>query len=90
MSQTKKAPNASTPTSSNVLEKAKKAVRSLDPRDGLGVYIEDPQANPEGRVVEYDDEFVVINDKYPKARHVYKTSGILRRDLTVFLAFISF
>jgi len=42
----------------------------VNPRDGLGVYIDNPEANPEGRVVEYDDEFVVITDKFPKARQV--------------------
>lgn len=40
---------------------------SWDPRDGLGVYLKNPEQNPEGAVVEYDDDFVVINDKYPKA-----------------------
>ncbi|KAH9877813.1 hypothetical protein J1614_003030 [Plenodomus biglobosus] len=52
---------------SGSLDKAKKAVGKLDPRNGLGVYIDHPEANPEGRVVEYDDDFVVINDKFPKA-----------------------
>jgi aprataxin len=37
------------------------------PRDGLGIYIQQPEKNPEGRVIEYDDEFVVINDKFPKS-----------------------
>ncbi|XPS70180.1 hypothetical protein M3J09_002420 [Ascochyta lentis] len=46
---------------------AKAAKRGFDARDGLGVYIERPETNPEGLVVEYDDEFVVINDKFPKA-----------------------
>jgi aprataxin len=32
------------------------------------VYIAHPEANPEGLVVEYDDDFVVIADKFPKAR----------------------
>ncbi|PVI02963.1 HIT-like protein [Periconia macrospinosa] len=36
-------------------------------KEGLGIYIEHPERNPEGRVVEYDDDFVVINDKFPKA-----------------------
>ncbi|KAF1933294.1 HIT-like protein [Didymella exigua CBS 183.55] len=39
----------------------------LDARNGLGLYIEHPEKNPEGLVVEYDDDFVVINDKFPKA-----------------------
>ncbi|KAL6151655.1 aprataxin-like protein [Exserohilum turcicum] len=38
-----------------------------DPRNGLGLYIENAAANPEGRVLEYDEDFVVITDKYPKA-----------------------
>lgn len=38
-------------------------------RDGLGIYIQYPERNPEGRVIEYDDEFVVIQDRYPKARY---------------------
>ncbi|KAF2011568.1 HIT-like protein [Aaosphaeria arxii CBS 175.79] len=40
---------------------------AFDPRHGLGVYIEHPEKNPEGLVVEYDDDWVVIRDKYPKA-----------------------
>lgn len=46
------------------------ATKRFDSRDGLGEYIKHPEKNPEGRVVEYDDEFVVIRDKYPKARLV--------------------
>ncbi|KAL1606344.1 aprataxin-like protein [Paraconiothyrium brasiliense] len=41
--------------------------KSFDARDGLGIYIKYPERNPEGRVIEYDDDFVVIQDKYPKA-----------------------
>ncbi|KAF1970995.1 HIT-like protein, partial [Bimuria novae-zelandiae CBS 107.79] len=41
--------------------------KHFDARDGLGIYIEHPQNNPEGRVIDYDDDFVVIQDKYPKA-----------------------
>ncbi|KAI8932097.1 hypothetical protein NX059_010982 [Plenodomus lindquistii] len=52
---------------SGPLQKAKSAIGKLDPRNGLGVYIQAPETNPEGRVVEYDDDFVVINDKFPKA-----------------------
>ncbi|KAH6642317.1 HIT-like domain-containing protein [Boeremia exigua] len=46
---------------------AKPKMRGFDPRDGLGIYIEHPEKNPEGLVVEYDDDFVVIKDKFPKA-----------------------
>jgi aprataxin len=42
--------------------------KKFDARDGLGIYIQHPERNPEGRVIEYDDDFVVIQDKYPKAR----------------------
>ena len=49
-------------------------------RYGLGVYVEHPERNPEGRVVDYDEDFVVINDKYPKAR--YQTSPARRCKLT--------
>ncbi|KAJ4331413.1 aprataxin-like protein [Didymella glomerata] len=41
--------------------------RGFDARDGLGLYIAHPEQNPEGLVVEYDDDFVVIRDKFPKA-----------------------
>ena len=41
--------------------------RTLDMRDGLGVYIQHPELNPEGAVISYDSSFVVIRDKYPKA-----------------------
>lgn len=52
------------PLKPTMLNQAKKWI---DPRDGLGVYIDHPEKNPEGAVVEYDDDFVVIQDKYPKA-----------------------
>jgi aprataxin len=45
--------------------------RGFDARDGLGLYIAHPEQNPEGLVVEYDDDFVVIRDKFPKARYLY-------------------
>ncbi|KAF2112999.1 HIT-like domain-containing protein [Lophiotrema nucula] len=38
-----------------------------DPRDGLGVYIEHPESYPPDLVVEYDDDFVLVSDQYPKA-----------------------
>ncbi|KAF2258292.1 HIT-like protein [Lojkania enalia] len=51
-----------------------------DPRDGLGEYIEHPEKNPGGRVIQYDDEFVVIKDKYPKSSvHLL----LIPRDLTL-------
>lgn len=55
-------------TSPKILTDTMTVSRKVDLRDGLGIYIKHPEANPEGRVVEYDDDFVVINDKFPKAR----------------------
>jgi aprataxin len=63
-------PTAEDVEPSSTLEKAKNAIKGWDPRNGLGVYIEKPETNPEGRIVEYDDDFVVIRDKFPKARYV--------------------
>lgn len=71
MSQSKrpKPPPAGIPAadSPNTTKQDSKTSKRWDPRDGLGVYIETPETNPEGRVLEYDDDFVVITDKYPKA-----------------------
>lgn len=39
----------------------------FDRRDGLGAYTHDPTAFPPSRVIYYDDNFVVINDLYPKS-----------------------
>jgi len=63
------------PTSANSKStKAKAFMQDIfDPRDGLTTYIKDAERNPEGRVVEYDDDFVVIKDKYPKARQIHPT-----------------
>lgn len=36
-------------------------------RDGLGVYIADPASFPASRVVYHNDDFVAINDMYPKS-----------------------
>jgi aprataxin len=74
MSSAKKSkpkPTAEDVQPTSTLEKAKNAVKGWDPRNGLGIYIEKPETNPDGRIVEYDDEFVVIRDKYPKARSAY-------------------
>jgi aprataxin len=70
MSQSKKPKPTAVPAADapGVLEKARNVVKGWDPRNGLGVYIDSPETNPEQRVIDYDDDFVVINDKYPKAR----------------------
>ncbi|KAK9422107.1 hypothetical protein SUNI508_05115 [Seiridium unicorne] len=36
-------------------------------RDGLGAYTNDPASFPSSRVIYFDDDFVVINDLYPKS-----------------------
>jgi aprataxin len=64
-------PTAEDVEPSSTLEKAKNAIKGWDPRNGLGVYIEKPETNPEGRIIEYDDDFVVIRDKFPKARYAF-------------------
>lgn len=70
MSQTKKPKPPTIPAADGpgLVEKATKTVKRWDPRNGLGVYIESPETNPENKVLEYDEDFVVITDKYPKAR----------------------
>ncbi|KAF1941490.1 HIT-like protein [Clathrospora elynae] len=67
MSQSKRPKPTAVPAADapSTLEKARKATRGLGLRSGLGTYIESPETNP--AVMEYDDDFVVINDKYPKA-----------------------
>jgi aprataxin len=41
--------------------------KAFDVRDGLGIYIEHPEKFFPSPVIQFDDEFVVIIDKYPKA-----------------------
>ncbi|KAI5461180.1 HIT-like domain-containing protein [Mariannaea sp. PMI_226] len=36
-------------------------------RMGLGAYLDDPASFPASRVISHSDEFVAINDRYPKA-----------------------
>lgn len=61
------APTAEDPPLTSTLWRDKNKRQGWDPRDGLGVYIQSPETNPEGRIVSYDDDFVVIRDKFPKA-----------------------
>jgi hypothetical protein len=68
--KSKPAPTAEDVEPTSTLEKAKNLVKGWDPRNGLGIYIDAPEENPEGRIVSYDDEFVVIRDKFPKASYV--------------------
>lgn len=60
-----KKPNLSAEPAEQVTKPMK---RGFDARNGLGLYIDRPETNPEGLVVEFDDDFVVIKDKFPKAR----------------------
>jgi aprataxin len=69
-----KPPTISNADGLNTTEKTRKVAKRFDRRDGLGVYIESPETNPENKVLEYDDDFVVITDKYPKARCVCELS----------------
>jgi aprataxin len=76
MSQSKKPKPTAVPAEDVpvTLKEARTAMKRFDPRNGLGIYIDKPEDNPEGRVVEYDDDFVVINDKYPKARYAVQVT----------------
>jgi aprataxin len=83
MSNAKKSKSKSPPIPAEDAPNSSSSLKNnpFNARDGLGIYIEHPELNPEGRVVEYDDDFVVINDKYPKARSV--------RSLFVFCPFLA-
>ncbi|KAI1645533.1 HIT-like protein [Daldinia loculata] len=41
--------------------------KSFNRRDGLGAYTHNPAAFPASRVIYYNDDFVAINDLYPKS-----------------------
>ncbi|KAI1075884.1 HIT-like protein [Whalleya microplaca] len=41
--------------------------KSFKDRDGLGAYTDDPASFPPDRVISYNDDFVAINDMYPKS-----------------------
>lgn len=41
--------------------------RTFKARDGLGAYTHDPAAFPASQVIYYNDDFVAINDLYPKS-----------------------
>ncbi|KAI4932907.1 hypothetical protein J4E85_003310 [Alternaria conjuncta] len=69
MTQSKKpkSPIVSAADGPSTTQKSAKTAKRWDGRNGLGVYIESPETNPENKILEYDDDFVVITDKYPKA-----------------------
>lgn len=58
-----KVPSQSKPSSS----KATTSGNNFKNRAGLGLYTHDPAAFPASRVIYYDNDFVVINDLYPKS-----------------------
>lgn len=69
MSSSKKPkPTAEDHEPAGPLGQVKNVIEGFDPRNSLGVYLEHPEQNPEGRIVDFDDDFVVIKDKFPKAR----------------------
>ncbi|CAJ2507658.1 Uu.00g088440.m01.CDS01 [Anthostomella pinea] len=41
--------------------------RTFKNRDGLGAYTHDPTSFPSSRVIYHNDDFVAINDQYPKS-----------------------
>jgi len=75
--KSKPAPTADDSPPASALSRAKNAVKGWDPRNGLGVYLDKPETNPEGRVVEWDDDFVVIRDKFPKASYARPSSRLV-------------
>jgi aprataxin len=58
-----KVPAQSKPSSS----KATTSGNNFKNRAGLGLYTHDPASFPASRVIYYDNDFVVINDLYPKS-----------------------
>lgn len=46
---------------------ASAVTHSFKGRDGLGVYTHDPASFPASQIIYYNDDFVVINDLYPKS-----------------------
>ncbi|KAF2703487.1 HIT-like protein [Pleomassaria siparia CBS 279.74] len=65
--RTKKHRTSPPPLTGKVARVKTAAKVGFDPRDGLIRYIEHPERITDGSVVEYDDKFVVIKDKFPKA-----------------------
>ncbi|KAI0122978.1 HIT domain-containing protein [Xylariales sp. AK1849] len=59
-----KASTQSTQSSSSTGAALRNAFKN---RDGLGAYTNDPASYPATRVLYYDDDYVVINDLYPKS-----------------------
>lgn len=54
-------------TSHKPSRSASDTLHRFDRRDGLGSYLEHPEKSDKSQVIFYDDEFVAINDLYPKS-----------------------
>ncbi|KAL8686905.1 MAG: hypothetical protein Q9218_006777 [Villophora microphyllina] len=65
-SPSKKRPG-SKESSVHSVPKASPALTTFNGRAGLGAYTHAPESFPASRVISYDDNFVVINDLYPKS-----------------------
>lgn len=59
------APKRKTPPSTAA--RPSRAGNPFRDRMGLGAYLEDPASYPSSRVIYHNDDFVAINDRYPKA-----------------------
>jgi aprataxin len=55
------------PTQSSFGSSRSALTGSFKSRDGLGAYTNDPASYPGKRVIHFDDDYVVINDMYPKS-----------------------
>lgn len=63
------------------------ANRSFPGKDGLGAYIANPQGFPSSRVIYYTEDFVAINDMYPKsAVHCLLLPRKIPKDVEMFKA----
>ena len=60
-----KRPKQIKPTLEEYSEKLQK--NYIDGRDGLGVYLDNPAKHSPKRVLSYSDEYVIVNDLYPKS-----------------------
>jgi aprataxin len=58
---------AAKPSSNTLPRSASNIIRRFDRRDGLGSYIIHPEKSNKSEVIFYDDNFVGINDLYPKS-----------------------
>lgn len=55
------------PSPKQIKEQKPSVFKTLKSRDGLGPYIAHPESFPPSNVIYHTDDFVVINDLYPKA-----------------------